>query len=280
MTTYTLAEGDFHALQSKTILIIGAATGIGRAAVEIALKYGANVAVGDLNEEAATTLLQPFQDRSLFKKCDVSRWDDVLQLFQDTESRFGVIHSVLSNAGINTHEDLLTETFDPETGKLLPPTLTSIDVNLVGQIYVTRCALHFFGKWPDTPCQLVMTSSAGAFFPAPPIYLYCAAKAGVLGLMRGLRSKADEKNFTVNVVAPWLTITPMLLDDWLRKWTLPKNSSAGVARALFLPVIKPHINGKSFFVAGNEIVEFEDSLHETEPLWMGKELCDNVRQGQ
>lgn len=116
-----------------------------------------------------------------------------------------MIHSVLSNAGINTHEDLLTETFDPETGKLLPPSLTSIDVNLVGQIYVTRCALHFFDKWPDTPCQLVMTSSAGAFFPAPPIYLYCAAKAGVLGLMRGLRSKADQKNFTVNVVAPWLT---------------------------------------------------------------------------
>lgn len=37
MTTYTLAEGDFHVLQGKTILIIGAATGIGRAAVEIAL---------------------------------------------------------------------------------------------------------------------------------------------------------------------------------------------------------------------------------------------------
>lgn len=149
-------------------------------------------------------MAEQYKDRLLFRKCDVSNWDDVLNLFQDTTMRFGVIHSVLSNAGVNTHEDLLDETFDDEN-MLKAPSLKSIYINLVGQLYVVRCAIHYFSKWPETACQLVLTSSAGAFFPAPPIYMYCAAKAGVLGLMRGMRSEVIKKNVTINTVAPWLT---------------------------------------------------------------------------
>jgi NAD(P)-dependent dehydrogenase (short-subunit alcohol dehydrogenase family) len=247
-----------------------------------------------------------FGTRAMFKKCDVSNWDDVLDLFQETHDKFGIIHSVLSNAGINTHEHLLLDEFDAETGKLLPPSLKSIDVNLIGQLYIAWCALYYFRKWPDTPGQLVMTSSAGAFFPAPPIYMYCAAKSGVLGLMRSLQAETGKHKVTVNVVASWLTgkasfmrtkattlqiwtiavlivhpVTPMLLPEWLQKWgDLPKNSATGVARALFLPITQPQINGKSFFVAGDNIFEFKQPLYDTEPVWMGKELCDNVRRGQ
>lgn len=170
----------------------------------VPLENGANVIVGDWNEEAAA-LLAPYGDRALFKKCDVSKWDDVLGLFEAAHEKFGVIHSVLSNAGISTHEGLLSDEFDKESGKLMAPSLKSIDVNLVGSIYVTKCAIHFFRKWPDVASQLVITASAGAYFPAPPLYIYCAAKAGLLGLMRGLRSETIKENITINTVAPWFT---------------------------------------------------------------------------
>ncbi|OCL12645.1 NAD(P)-binding protein [Glonium stellatum] len=281
MTTYHVNDEDLSSLQGKTILIIGAATGIGRAAVDIAHEHGANIAIGDWNEEIGAAVAKQIGDRAIFYKCDVSKWDDVLELFHQTFLKFGIIHSVISNAGINTHETFLEDEYDKERGTLLPPDLKSIEVNLLGQLYVTKCALHYFKKWPKTQCQIVMTASAGAFFPAPPIYLYCTAKSGVLGLMRGLRSEVIKGNATVNVVAPWLTVTPMLLPEWNIKWgNLPKNSSAGVARALLLPVVHPQINGKAFFVAGNIIVDLEDSLHEAQPAWMGKELSDNVRHGQ
>lgn len=165
---------------------------------------GAKVAVGDWNEDAAA-LIADFGDRALFKKCDVSNWDDVLSLFEEAHNKFGVIHSVISNAGINTHEGFLADEFDKKSGKLLAPSLKSIDVNLVGPIYMTKCAIHFFRKWPDVASQLVITSSAGAFFPAPPIHLYCAAKTGLLGLMRALRTETIKENITINIVAPWLT---------------------------------------------------------------------------
>ncbi|KAI1843756.1 hypothetical protein JX265_001050 [Neoarthrinium moseri] len=280
MTTYTINEGDLNILKGKTILLIGGSTGIGRAAVQIALDYGANVALGDWNEDEGRKVLEPFGERALFRKCDVSNWDDVLSLFEAAHAQFGVINSVLSNAGINTHEGLLRDEFDTETGKLQPPDLKSIQVNFIGHLYVTKCAMHYFGKHPEVPCQLVLTSSAGAFFPAPPIYLYCAAKSGILGLMRSLRSEVIKKNVTVNIVAPWLTVTPMLLDDWLAGWTLPKNTAEGVAQTLFLPIVRNQINGKSFFVAGDEAYEFEDTLFETEPSWMGERLCRDVRKGQ
>jgi hypothetical protein len=54
----------------------------------------------------------------------------------------------------------------------------------------------------------------------------------------------------------------------------------GVAKALFLPIIRPDLNGKSFFVSGDEITEFEDTLAKAEPEWMGQPLCENVREGQ
>ena len=109
----------------------------------------------------------------------------------------------MSNAGMN-REDLFSCEFDGN-GKLLPPNLDSIDVNLIGMVYMVKCALYYFAKWPETRCQIVMTASAASYLDTPPLYLYCAAKSGVLGLMRGLRSKLPEKNVTINVIAPWMT---------------------------------------------------------------------------
>lgn len=62
--------------------------------------------------------------------------------------------------------------------------------------------------------------------------------------------------------------------------TLPANQPWGIAHALLLPVVRPDVNGKAFFVAGHQIVDFEDSLRETQPLWMGKHLSADVDEGQ
>jgi short-subunit dehydrogenase len=100
----------------------------------------------------------------------------------------------------------LKDGFDTATGKLLAPSIKTIDVNLTGTIYVAKCAAHYFKKWPETRCQLVMTGSAASFFDTPPLHLYCATKAGILGFMRSLRTQLiKNNNVTVNMVAPWMT---------------------------------------------------------------------------
>ena len=167
---------------------------------------GANVAIGDINAAGGLALAESIGERALFRHCDVSNWTHVLGLFEAAHARWGVIHAAICNAGVNTHEGLFDHRHGEENGgKLLPPDLRSLEINLTGHIYLVHCATYYFEKWSHIPTQIVLTSSAGAFFPAPPIYMYCTAKAVVVGLMRSIRSEIVKKNTTVNVIAPWLT---------------------------------------------------------------------------
>jgi hypothetical protein len=61
---------------------------------------------------------------------------------------------------------------------------------------------------------------------------------------------------------------------------MPSNTVEGVGKALLLPAVRPSLNGLSFFVHGDQITEFEESLARTMPEWMGKELSEVVSEGQ
>lgn len=65
-----------------------------------------------------------------------------------------------------------------------------------------------------------MTDSAASFLDTPPLYLYCAAKTGVLGFMRGLRTQDIKLNVTVNMIALWMTGIPSLVDRFLDWWDI------------------------------------------------------------
>jgi hypothetical protein len=59
---------------------------------------------------------------------------------------------------------------------------------------------------------------------------------------------------------------------------LPRNTPFGIAKALLLPVVDPSIHGKSFWVGGNEVVELEEKIQETQPLWMGADMSAGVNE--
>lgn len=60
----------------------------------------------------------------------------------------------------------------------------------------------------------------------------------------------------------------------------PANSAAGVGTALLLPIMRPSLSGMTLFIAGNEIHELEEALHETRPMWMGAKLSEDFEEGQ
>lgn len=73
----------------------------------------------------------------------------------------------------------------------------------------------------------------------------------------------------------------MLPDSINHMWgNLPRNSPEGIVQALILPLVNDSLNGKTFFVAGNEIIELEDKLQETQSLWMGEPLSTSINEGQ
>jgi len=123
-----------------------------------------------------------------------------VQFFQATYDRFGKIDSVISNAGIHT-----AEPFSEDTGLEKPPSTAVFSVNLIGTWFVTKCAVHFFRKNPETPSQLVFVGSIASYVDTPTLYTYCSSKAGVLGLMRTLKTQLPKYNINVNMIAPWMT---------------------------------------------------------------------------
>ena len=61
---------------------------------------------------------------------------------------------------------------------------------------------------------------------------------------------------------------------------LPANDPHGVAKALLIPAVRPELNGRTIWVAGNNAIELENALHDTQPQWMGKQLSEDVDEGQ
>jgi NAD(P)-dependent dehydrogenase (short-subunit alcohol dehydrogenase family) len=98
----------------------------------------------------------------MFQKCDMSSWEDVYSLFDAAWTTFGRVDTVLANAGIHSEGSWMDDavTSARSQGKLAPPDMNTIRVNLDGTIYVTHCAVHYFARQPDRKTQLVFTGSA------------------------------------------------------------------------------------------------------------------------
>lgn len=81
-----------------------------------------------------------------------------------------------------------------------------------------------------------------------------------------------------------MTVTPMMPEWIMTLWSkpskLPTNDSDGVARALLIPTVRPGINGRTIWVAGNNAVELEEPLSKSQDAWMGSNLSKAVNEGQ
>jgi NAD(P)-dependent dehydrogenase (short-subunit alcohol dehydrogenase family) len=81
-------------------------------------------------------------------------------LFEAGWQKFKALDIVLANAGINEVGNLLDESIDPQTGLLEAPKLQTLNVNLLGVMYTTKCAVHYFAKQTNKQFQIVVTGSA------------------------------------------------------------------------------------------------------------------------
>lgn len=73
-----------------------------------------------------------------------------------------------------------------------------------------------------------------------------------------------------------------MVPQWIvDMWSdLPANDPDGVAKALLIPAVRPDLNGRTIWVAGNKAVELEEALYRTQGLWMGEDLSVAVDEGQ
>lgn len=175
---------------TKTVLITGTSSGIGRAARALFAASGWNVVATLRNPDDAEGL--SVADNVLVARLDVQDETSIHAAVEAGIARFGRIDALVNNAGYGQwglFEALTTEQIRSQ-----------FDVNLFGVMNVTRAVLPHFRA--NGGGAVLNVSSGAGLFTLPMISLYCASKFALEGFTEALAYELASQNIKVKLVIP------------------------------------------------------------------------------
>ena len=188
-------------LQDKVVVITGAARarGIGRATAKLCAQEGARVVLLDLDEQEACEAAAEIGAQAIGIGCDVTSSDACRAATDRVLAWAGRIDALVNNAGVTQKRPLAeidADDYERITGVVLRGTLQ------MSQAVIPAMRQQRAGS---IVCVSSMSAQqgGGVFGGAH----YCAAKAGVLGLVRAMARELGPRNIRVNAVAPGLILT-------------------------------------------------------------------------
>ncbi|SFA96122.1 3-oxoacyl-[acyl-carrier protein] reductase [Poseidonocella pacifica] len=192
-------------MDKRIVIITGAGIGIGRAA---ALRFGAagdHVIVTDVLKAEGTAVVEEIVEAggsAEFALLDVRSTEAADTLIADVVERFGRVDVIVANAGI-AHRVPMAEMTDEKWDE-------TFDIDLKGMLRVIRPALP---SMPAGASIICLSSIMGVSYGWDEHVHYSAAKAGVVGLVRGLAVEFAPKGLRINGVAPGYIRTAQLLSE-------------------------------------------------------------------
>lgn len=191
-------------LGTKTAAITGAGSGMGRATARVFAERGAEVAVIDIDGEAAeetVSLVEADGGSAIAVTADSSEAADVEAFVERTVSAFGGIDVLHNNAGIPQEstpvEDVTEATWDRIQA-----------VNLKSTFLGAKYAVPRMRA--DGGGVILNTASTAGIRPRTGLSAYCAAKGGVITLTKQLAHELADEGIRVNAICPVATDTDML----------------------------------------------------------------------
>ena len=202
----------FADLSGRTALVTGGGLGIGRAIVLGLAQQGADVAVADINDEAAGRVVKEVEAlgrRSLAIHMDVTSKESVETGVAKAITELGRVDILVNNAGIIA-DALFIRMKDEDFDRV-------INTNLRGTYYCTKAVVPGMlkARWG----RIISISSIVGLRGNAGQINYAASKAGINALTWSLAKELATRNITVNAIAPGFvaTATTEVLSDRVRK---------------------------------------------------------------
>ena len=192
--------------EKPTALITGASIGIGAATARAFADAGYRVIVTDILEGEGRSVAGDIESggEAEYRHLDVTNTDEVDAVVSTVQDRYGPLHAVVANAGI-AHRVPLTELTDEKWDH-------THDVDLKGVMRVCRAAAPAM-RTAGRGSMIAVSSIMGVAYGWDEHVQYSAAKAGVVGLVRGLAVELAGDGVRVNGIAPGYIRTAQALSE-------------------------------------------------------------------
>jgi 3-oxoacyl-[acyl-carrier protein] reductase len=185
-----------RSVKGLTVLVTGAASGMGRATARVFAAEGANVAVTDISLEPTQTVADAITasgGKANAWKLDVADRNEITSVVNDVAKHFGGLDIIVNNAGISVRVAIDDDGYEEAWAK-------GLAVMLTAHPRIIRAALPYLRK---SKCPRIVNIASTEALGATALHSpYSAAKAGVTGLTRSLAVELGRDGITVNCICP------------------------------------------------------------------------------
>ena len=223
-------------LDGKTALVLGAASGIGRASAEAMAALGAHVICADQNRDQVEAVAADLKAQGVGGAAhvvDAGKSDDIRALAAAVTAKHKRIDIAVTTPAIHVRKLMLDYT-DEEYDRVA-------DLNLRGTFYFLRAFGRIMSE--QRGGSLIASSSVRATTLEPGLAIYGATKAGIIQMVRGLASEVGPFGVRVNAIVPSIVETALVTPLKARpeifnalaahtvfnRWSQPEEVGAAVA---------------------------------------------------
>ena len=187
-------------LKDKVAVITGGSSGMGRETAKLFASEGAKVVIvgrtADKLKDAERDVSQHGEVSAI--QCDVSKLNDLDNLYQQVEKKHGKIDILFANAGIGDFTPAI-EVTEADFDKL-------VSINFKGVFFTVQKALEIF----NNNGSIILNASWLGHRGVQTCSVYGATKAAVISLAKTFSNELAERNIRVNSISPGFIRTPII----------------------------------------------------------------------
>ena len=192
---------DVRDFYGQVVLLVGAASGIGRAAARLIASRGATIVIADLDNAGLTSLQSELElGDNQIKTVDLSNQSSIQELVTSVVVDHGQIDALVNTAGIVGPTNTKVEDVDWAAFE------KTVAINLFGTIWLTQAVIpHMKSKKYG---RIAHVASIAGKEGNPGMHAYNTSKAGMIGFVKGVGKEVAAEGITINALAPAVIRTP------------------------------------------------------------------------